>query len=221
MTISQKEEAKNIIEIFEKYFPKRFDAKESIKWLHRYSNQKRQDEWAAFFFEEYSFPLLINFLGGWKGPRITKDKRFDYQREYVWDLKMESMIDKNGAKTKWIILNDKNATDRIIKDEKGIGFIIAKTNFSFDLDGKLKRWRNEFESKIPKKTGPGKTRTLKTGGNIQEFIAVIIKDKNEIDEAMKKGWIDTFKQGRNSNGSPRSLKYQMNVEKIPQENIVK
>jgi hypothetical protein len=50
MTVSQKEEAKDIIGIFEKYFPKRFDAKESIKWLHRYSNQKKQDEWAAFFF---------------------------------------------------------------------------------------------------------------------------------------------------------------------------
>ena len=44
---------------------------------------KKQDEWAAFFFEEYYFPLLINFLGGGKSPRITKDKRFDYQREFV------------------------------------------------------------------------------------------------------------------------------------------
>ena len=134
---------------------------------------------------------------------------------------MESINDKKGSKTKWIILNDKNATDRIVKDEKGIGFIIAKTIFSFDLDGKLKEWRNKFENKIAKKTGPGKTRILKTNGNIQEFFAVIIKDKNEIDKAVKNGWIDIFKQGRNSNGSTRSLKYQMNMEKIPQENIVK
>ena len=152
MTITQKEEAK---EILDKYFPKRFNAEESIQWLHKHSNQKKQDEWAAFFFEEYSFPLLINFLGGWKGPRITKDKRFDYQREYVWDLKMESIIDKNGSKTKWVILNDKSATDRIIRDERGIGFIIAKTKFTFDHDGKVREWREKYENKVPKKQGQG------------------------------------------------------------------
>ena len=220
MTITQKEEAKRIIEILDKYFPKRFNAEESIKWLHKHSNQKKQDEWAAFFFEEYSFPLLINFLGGWKGPRITKDKRFDYQREYVWDLKMESIIDKNGSKTKWVILNDKSATDRIIRDEKGIGFIIAKTKFAFDHDGKVREWREKYENKVPKKTGPGNTRVLKTKGNVLELLAIIIQDKKEIEKAIKNGWIGIFKQGRNSNGDPRPPKYQMNVEKIPQDNIV-
>jgi hypothetical protein len=221
MTITQKEEAIEILNILDKYFPKRFDAKESIKWLHKHSNQKKQDEWAAFFFEEYSFPLLINFLGGWKGPRITKDKRFDYQREFVWDLKMESMKDKAGLKTKTVILNDKVATDRIIKDEKVIGFIIAKTEFSFDLDGKLKKWRNEFEKKISKKTGPGKTRMLKTNGNVQEILAVLIEGEIEIKKALETGWISIFNQGRNSNGNPRAPKYQMHLEKIPSKNIVK
>jgi len=221
MTITQKEEAKEILKILDKYFPKRFDAKESIQWLHKHSNQKKQDEWAAFFFEEYSFPLLINFLGGWKGPRITKDKRFDYQREFVWDLKMESMKDKNGVNTKTIILNDQSATDRIIKDEKVIGFVIAKTEFSFDLNGELKKWRNRFENKIVKKTGPGKTRTLKKDGNVQEFLAVLIEGEKEIQKALSSGWISIFKQGRNSNGDPRPPKYQMHLEKIPTKNIVK
>ena len=221
MTITQKEEAEEILKILDKYFPKSFDAKESIKWLHKHSNQKKQDEWAAFFFEEYSFPLLINFLGGWKGPRITKDKRFDYQREFVWDLKMESMKDKIGGKTKIIILNDQNATDRIIKDEKVIGFIIAKIKFSFDREGELKKWRNEFEGKIPKKQGLGKSRMLKTNGNVQEILAVLIKGEAEIKKALATGWISIFKQGRNSNGKPRPPKYQMHLEKIPSENIVK
>jgi hypothetical protein len=221
MTITQVEEAKNILEILDKYFPKRFDAKESIKWLHKHSSQKRQDEWAAFFFEEYSFPLLINFLGGWKGPRITKDKRFDYQREFVWDLKMESIVDKNGSKTKIVPLNDKSATDRILNDEKGIGFIVAKTEFSFDLNGTLKKWRNNFENKIAKKTGSGKTRVLKTNGNVKELIGVTIEGKNGIDKAVKDGWISIFKQGKNSNGKARPPKYQMHVDKIPDENIVR
>lgn len=221
MKITQEEEAKEILEILDKYFPKRFDAKESIKWLHKHTTQKKQDEWAAFFFEEYSFPLLTNFLGGWKGPRITKDKRFDYQREFVWDLKMESVIDKNGGKPKFIILNDQNATDRIIQDEKGIGFIIAKTEFVFDLDGKLKKWRNDFENKTPKKTGPGKTRVLKTKGRVKELLAVLICGKTGMEKALSEGWIDVYPQGRNSNGKPRPPKYKMILEKIPSEKIVK
>ena len=164
---------------------------------------------------------MINFLGGWKGPRITKDKRFDYQREFVWDLKMESMKDKTGIKTKTIILNDQNATDRIIKDEKVIGFIIAKIEFSFDIDGELKKWRNMFEGKISKKIGTGKSRMLKTNGKVQEILAVVIKGEAEIKKAMTAGWISIFKQGRNSNGKPRPPKYQMHLEKIPSENIVK
>lgn len=96
---------------------------------------------------------MINFLGSWKNPRITKDKRFDYQRELVWDLKMESAKDKTGGKTKTIILNDQNTTDRIIKDKKVIGLIIAKIEFSFGKEGELKKWRNTFEKKISKKQG--------------------------------------------------------------------
>ena len=84
MKVEQKDEAIKILKIIEQYFPKIFHGVESVKWLHQHSSQGRQDEWAAFFFEEYSFPLLTNFLGGWKGPRITRDKRFDYQREFVF-----------------------------------------------------------------------------------------------------------------------------------------
>ena len=75
-------------------------------------------------------------------------------------------------------------------------------------------------TKVPKKTGPGNTRVLKTKGNVLELLAIIIQDKKEIEKAIKNGWIGIFKQGRNSNGDPRPPKYQMNVEKIPQDNVV-
>jgi len=221
MSISQRDEAIEILKIIEKYFPKRFDGKESIRWLHTHSTQGRQDEWAAFFFEDYCFPLLTNFLGGWRGPRITRDKRFDYQREYVWDLKLESNFDKNGKASDWIILNDKDATNRIIAIEAGIGFIIAKINFAFDKTGNFRKWREKFENKTKKRTGPGNTRTLKIGGMVTELLAVIIKNTGELQQAVSDGWVGEFKQGRNSDGSPRSPKYQMNLKKIPSQFIVK
>lgn len=40
MTISKKEKAGEILKILNKYFPKSFDGKESMKWLYKYSNQK-------------------------------------------------------------------------------------------------------------------------------------------------------------------------------------
>jgi hypothetical protein len=120
------DEASEIIEIIDKYFPKIFEANRSIEWLHKYTRQGKQPEWQGFFFEEYSFPLLTNFLGGWYGVRIIKGSRIDYQRHYNWDLKVHSLQDKNGKPQTGIILNDKAATDRIIKTESGIGFIIQE-----------------------------------------------------------------------------------------------
>ncbi len=221
MSDKQVEEAKAILQILDQYFPKQFDGKQSIPWLHKYTTQKRQDEWAAFFFEEYCFPLLTKFLGGWKGPRITKDKRFDYQRNFVWDLKLESNYDKDGKKSNWIILNDKDATDRIIKLEDGIGFVIAMVDFSFDINGKLRSWRQKFEKVSKKKTGPGKTRVLKKTGKVKEFKVVLLKNYNQIQEGIKEGWFGIFNQGRNSNGEPRPPKYKMNLNKIPEKYIVK
>lgn len=220
MVISQKEEAIKILEILEKYFPKRFDGKEAILWLHKHTTQRRQEEWAAFFFEEYCFPLLTNFMGGWKGPRITKDKRFDYQREYVWDLKLESNFDKNGKPSDWIILNDKDATNRIINIEAGIGFIIANVDFSFDMNGKLRKWRMALEKNPKKRTGPGKTRILKTDGKITNLKAVIIKDRKQIERGINEKWMGDFYQGRNSDGSPRQPKYKLNLKKIPSEYVI-
>ena len=57
-------EAKEILEKVDCFFPKEFDGQESILWLHKYSNNKKQDEWAGFFFEDFCFLILSKFLGG-------------------------------------------------------------------------------------------------------------------------------------------------------------
>jgi hypothetical protein len=141
------EEGIEILRVLDKYFPKRFEGEESIQWLHEHTTQKKQDEWAAFFFEEYCFPLLTKFLGGWKGPRITNNKRFDYQREYVWDLKLEANQDVNGKRSDLVILNDIESTKRVIELECGLGYIIASVDFTYDVDGKTDLERDKRHSK--------------------------------------------------------------------------
>lgn len=216
--MSPQKEGLEIIQVLNQYFPKRFEAKDSIRWLHQFSNQKRQDEWAGFFFQEYSVPLLTKFLGGWKGPRITKGSRFDYQREYVWDLKLESNYNSKGKPIEWVILNDKETTDRVIKLESGTGIIIARANFSFDKDGSLKKWRDKFENKKTRKKVRG-ARILKKTGQITDLKTIFIKDMSQVESAIKDGWLEIFKQGKNTNGKPRPPKYKIKIRDVPNQFI--
>lgn len=202
-------EAKEILRIIDCYFPKEFSGKDSILWLHKYSNNKKQDEWAGFFFEDFCFSIISKILAGWKGPRITNTARFDYQRNYVWDFKMHSKTNK------WMPLNDKAKTDQIIEENSGLGYIIAKADFTYDKSGKLKEWRNKSENR--KTEG----HMLKLNGKITEIKAVFL-NKPGIELGIKDGWIKDFNQGKNSGeaGAARKPKYQINVEKIPKKFII-
>jgi len=213
-----RDEGKEILEVIEKYFPKRFDGRESILWLHKYSSQKKQTEWAAFFFEDYCFSLVTHFLGGWKGPRITPSKRFDYQRNFVWDLKLESTHSINGRKTTWIALNDITATKRVINQESGIGYIIARVNFTYDQNRDLKRWRDRLEGRT---TRGQNSRMLKKHGRITDLSAVFIKNKSQLNRGISEGWIGIFNQGRNIDGTPRKPKYKIRLDDVPEEFIIK
>ncbi|MDH3657079.1 MAG: hypothetical protein OEM77_02975 [Nitrosopumilus sp.] len=204
-----KKEAKEILRTIDCYFPKEFNGKDSILWLHKYSNNKKQDEWAGFFFEDFCFSILTKFLGGWKGPRITKSARFDYQRHYVWDFKMHSNTKK------WAPLNDLEKTNQIAEENSGIGYIIAKADFKYDKSGELKKWRNLVESRNTK------GHILKSYGRITEIKAIFLK-KLDIELGIQKKWIKEYKQGKNSgvSAASRKPKYQINVEEIPKQFII-
>ena len=214
-THKPEEEAYKILEVIDKYFPKIFEGRESIKWLHTHTTQGKQREWAAIFFEEYCRPLLTHFLGGWYGVRITKGSRIDYQRYYNWDLKVHSLKDDNGKYQSQIILNDKDTMDRIIKLESGIGFIIADVEFNFDKYGKLLKWRDKYERRT---TSHSKNvRMMKNSGKIIGLKAIFIRDQEMLKRGRKLGWIDIFKQGRQPSGGSRKPKYMMNLDKVPPE----
>ncbi|MCH8915180.1 MAG: hypothetical protein IIA82_04985 [Thaumarchaeota archaeon] len=217
ITPKPKDEALEIIEIIDKYFPKIFEAHRSIEWLHKHTRQGKQPEWQGFFFEEYSFPLLTNFLGGWYGVRIIKGSRIDYQRHYNWDLKVHSLKDKNGKAQTGIILNDKAALDRIIKTESGIGFIICLVDFTFDTSGRLQLWRDKLENR---KKPHSKPHVMKNIGKVKSIIALFIKDEKMLQQGLKTGWIEIHKQGKQLTGQPRNLKYSINLKKLPKNLII-
>lgn len=218
MTQNYRQEAIDILKVVEQYFPKILDGKDCINWLHNYSSQKKQPEWAAFFFEDYCFSLITHFLGGWRGPRIIKGKRFDYQKEFVWDFKLESNTDSKGKKRIWAPLNDISQTNRIIESESGIGYIIAKADFIFDKNGSLQKWRDKKEEITRVRTN---SRVLKKKGRVTDLYAIFIENMKQMRQAKKEGWIKNFNQGRNVGGASRKPKYQMNLSKVPNEFIIR
>ena len=213
VTHDPEEEAKEILAVIEKYFPRVIQARDSIKWLHRYTSQGKQTEWAAQFFEEYSRPLLTNFLGGWYGVRIIRGKRVDYQRHYNWDLKVHSLEDHNGKANQRVILNDKDAMDRIIRSESGMGFVVAYVKFTFDKDGSLSKWRDKYEKKT--QSGSSRTRVMKRDGKVMGLRAIFIKDATALEKGVDDRWISIFNQGRQRTGAARKPKYQVNLDKVP------
>lgn len=213
------EEAIEILGVIQRYFPKIFEARDSIKWLHKHTTQGNQNEWAAIFFEEYCRPLLTNFLGGWYGVRIIKGSRIDYQRYYNWDLKVHSIRDNKGKCQSQIILNDKNAMERIIELESGMGFIVADVDFTFDRSGSLLRWRDQYEGRTKKHSK--NTRIMKNRGKVIGLTAVFIKDKSVLKKGIKEKWISIFKQGRQPDGSSRKPKYMINLDRIPPEVVTR
>jgi len=197
------EEAIEILNVIQKYFPKIFEARDSIKWLHRNTTQGNQKEWAAIFFEEYCRPLLTNFLGGWYGSRIIKGSGIDYQRYYNWDLKVHSVKDDKGKPKSQIILNDKAAMERIVELESGIGFIVADVDFTFDTRGFLLRWRDRYEERKEHSKNP---RIMKNRGKVTDLKSIFIRDKSALKKGMDEKWISIFKQGRQPDGSPTKAK---------------
>ena len=215
VTSKPEKEAKDILEVINTYFPKVFEAHESIKWLHKHTSKGKESEWQAFFFEEYCRPLLTTFLGGWHGARIIKSSRIDYQRYYNWDLKVHAIKDKNGKLQHAIPLNDKATMDRIIRTEYGLGFVIAYVKFTFDRNGTLQKWRDQYEGRT--KAHSKKHHMMKNKGTIIDLKALFIKDKETLKKGKKIGWIKIFNQGKQPTGAPRKPKYMINLDKVPDE----
>jgi hypothetical protein len=186
--------------------------KKSVKELKRAKSNWRQTEWPGFYFEHKANQLLRP-IGGGVGPKY-RSIRFDYQRRYVWDFKAHTV--ESPLRLGSVLTNDKVAIHKCIQLEGGIGFMIACGTATYDAS--FRRWHQSFSGPISRyrRSRPVSTtpRRRKSQVHMREIRAVFIRNRASLARARREGWLHDFAQGKNSNGKPRPLKYQISLDKV-------
>ena len=180
----------------------------------------RDMEWPAFYAEYRVDQILEKPLSAQKGPCIG-NITFDYQREYVWDLKVHST--NLGTKAP---LNDRRATQECISNYGGLGYIVVSGPALMDINGTFKRWHDRQKGKpsayvrANKKRG-ARSRTRKAAFSYSEIHVIWFGDLSDLHLAQNAGAVTGFQDDfRNSNQTPREGKFQVDLSKIPASLVV-
>jgi len=195
---------------FAKLFPgllKFWDGKTCVLELKEADYNWRQMEWWGFYFEYRAKALLQNTF------EIPGDKfgtvRFDLKGEFNWDCKAHAVKGNNHT----LILNDKSAMDQSIAAYGRHGEIIAMCDVEYnDNDRSFQKWHSELKGGKSKYEVRREERTTcsryrKTRAELLEIVLVTL-DANSLKT------LSVMKQGINSNGKPRPVKYMFDLEKI-------
>jgi len=187
--------------------PRDWDGKTCVLELKDAGFNWRQVEWWAFYFE-YLCNSRLKTTFEIPGEMIGST-RFDLKGSVNWDLKAKAIKSDDHR----CILNDKTALDESIKTYGEHGFMIALCDVEYnDEDRTFQKWRTELQG------GPSdytKKRIARTSTSRYRKTRAIL---NEIlffclDAAALES-LGEMRQGRNSNGKPRPLKYELNLENV-------
>ena len=193
---------KNLLKI-----PKFWDGKTCVLELKEADYNWRQMEWWAFYFE-YKVRKILQSKFQFPGDRFD-NVCFDLKGNINWDLKASAIKTHNQK----IILNDKEAMDKSIKQDGFHGEIIGLCDVVYnDNDRSFQKWHTELKGgksnyELDRENRTAHSRFRKTKAELVEIVLLVInKDNIEV--------LDVHKQGRNSNGNPRNLKYMLDIETI-------
>lgn len=168
----------------------------------------RQTEWPGWYFEFKTLTSLINAFGG--GPHKVGGTEFDYRNIRTWDLKSHSETNPIAP------LNDKHAI-RTAASHDGIGFIILGGKPRYSEEDEFYRWHNEVIRGNPPETRRPNSRKLKTGFELRSLTFNFVDNMHTLTRLEHDGVLTDFKQGRQADGSPRNLKYNLNCVRARQD----
>jgi len=213
-------EAEKILNILKKTFPTRIDGREAILELKEADYNWKQMEWQGWYFECKSFNALKEEIGGGVGPTFDSTE-FDYEHNYVWDLKAHSTTTPSGNERRDMYLNDKTSIEDCIRTNQGIGFIVARGDPDYDDDERsfyhwhqeLKGGKSDYVKRREERDAPSRER--KRAFHLNRISAYFISSIDALREGEDDGWIRPRSQGRNADGSERPKKYALYPDKVP------
>lgn len=180
--------------------PKTWNGKTSVLELKKADYNWRQMEWWAFYFE-YKARAMLQEGFQIPGNRIG-NVTFDLRGEINWDLKSKAIKTDNQG----IILNDKKAMDASISRDGFHGEIIALCDVEYnDTNRTFQRWHSQLKGGLSAYEAARRKRTAvsryrKTKAELKEILLLVFTKKDLPS-------LGIMKQGRNSDGSPRNVKY--------------
>ena len=190
--------------------PKIWDGRSAILEMKEGgSNNWRQMEWMGFYFE---FLCQIRFDGVIDMPGKTyRHTTFDAFCEISWDFKAHAANTTRHD----VITNDVEAIKNTLDDYGYYGIILAIGEVEYnDEQRTFKKWHDELKEGISKyeinRINRGAmSRRRKTEFILSEihFICLNSETLNQCSSI--------YNQGRNSDGSPRRPKFNLNIPKIP------
>lgn len=198
-----------------KNMPKIWDGREAILEMKEGgSRQWRQMEWMGFYFEflcDKHFSHLIEIPG-----KKYDNTQFDAFCDISWDFKAHAANTTRHD----VVTNDVQAIRNTIEEYGLYGMILAIGEVEYnDEERSFKKWHDQLKEGISKyetnRINRGAmSRRRKTEFVLSEihFISLNIDTLNECSSL--------YHQGRNSNGKPRPPKYNVNIQKIPDEALV-
>lgn len=202
--------SKNLIENLEKLLAQMlavWDGRKAILEMRDsgYPHWK-QMEWIGFYFQflcDTKLPPLVKIPGPKYGKKAHPDKN------------------ANGQDNKSVIVNDRLAIAKAIKQFGGTGLILATGDAKYnDEDRDFQVWHqelkgglSEFEKQRILRKAPSRLR--KTAFRLREIKVILLDDK-------KVRGLGSFQEGfRNSDGSPRNAKVLLDLENITAEKVIK
>lgn len=179
----------------------------------------KQMEWIGFYFQ-FLCDTKLSPVVTIPGPKYDRVE-FDGFSEIPWDFKAHPDKNANGQNNKSVIVNDRLAIVKAIKQFGSAGLILAIGNAKYNDEDrsfqvwhkKLKGGLSNFEKQRMLRKAPSRLR--KTAFRLREIKLILLDDG-------KVRGLGSFQEGfRNSDGSPRNAKVLLDLENITAEKTIR
>jgi hypothetical protein len=184
-----------------------WDGRECVLEMKEADYNWRQMEWWGFYFELLCRRILVSDFEI-PGERIGT-VQFDMKGAVNWDMKAKAIKSDEHK----CILNDSAAIAASVEKYGCHGVLIALCDVEYnDLDRSFQSWHSELKGGLSayeklRRARTSVSRYRKTRADLADLLFVRI-DADAIER------LDVMKQGRNSNGKPRPVKFMLDLESM-------